>query len=268
MRPEELDRLHQQIVEVHGAGLQQPRLVVDVDVGVLALEDVGGALDRLLGGDQLVLPQADLRVRGARWEALGIEVEIAHDVAGEPLRIGLVVDAEGARVTEPVAVGAQDADARRVERAHPHRPGDRTHQVGHTVTHLLRGLVGERDRQDRRGRHSFVDEVGDAMREHTRLARAGTGDDQQRAATVHDSVELIGIEQVEIERGTLAGDTLGRQIHGVPILRKGCHVGVTACSRKWRRAQLNRGWRGPTGRTRRGFRRSGGRSWSRSRCRG
>ena len=48
MGAEQLDGLHQQIVEVHRAGLQQTRLVVDVDVGVLALEDVGGPLDRLL----------------------------------------------------------------------------------------------------------------------------------------------------------------------------------------------------------------------------
>src|SRR5690349_14069105 len=39
-----------------------------------------------------------------------------------------------------------------------------------------------------------------AMREHPRLARAGAGDDQQRAATVHDRVELIGVERVEFER--------------------------------------------------------------------
>ena len=122
---EQLDRLHQQIVEVHRPGLQQAGLVVDVDVGVLAFEDVGGPLDGLLRADQLVLPQADLAVRGARREPLGVEVEVANDVAGQTLRIGLVVDAERAWIAEPIAVGPQDANARGVKRAHPHRPGDR-----------------------------------------------------------------------------------------------------------------------------------------------
>ena len=72
------------------------------------------------------------------------------------------------------------------------------------MAHLVGGLVGERDGQDRRRRHALVDEVGDAVGEHPGLARPGAGDDQQRAAAVHDGVELIGIEQVEIERATAA----------------------------------------------------------------
>ena len=48
MVAEQLDGLHQQVVEVHRPGLQQPGLIVGVDVGVLAFEDVGGALDGLL----------------------------------------------------------------------------------------------------------------------------------------------------------------------------------------------------------------------------
>ena len=94
MVAEQLDGLHQQVVEVHRTGLQQAGLIVGVDVGVLAFEDVGRPLDRLLGSDQLVLPQADLAVRGPRREALGVEPEVAHDVPGEALRVGLVVDAE------------------------------------------------------------------------------------------------------------------------------------------------------------------------------
>ncbi len=225
---EQLDRLHQQVVEVHRPGLQQPGLVVGVDVGVLAFEDVAGPLDRLLRGDQLVLPQADLAVGGARREPLGVEVEIAHDVARQPLGIGLVVDAERSRVAETIAVGPQDADTGRVERAHPHRPGDRPDQVGDAVTHLFGGLVGERDRQDRRRWNAFVDEMGDAVGEHPGLARAGTGHHQQRATTVHDRIELIGIEQVEIERAPMVCGVLVRQSHGEPILRKGCHVEGTA----------------------------------------
>ena len=63
---EQLDGLHQQVVEVHRPGLVQARLVLDVDVGVLALEELAALADGLLGRDQLVLPQADLRRARAR----------------------------------------------------------------------------------------------------------------------------------------------------------------------------------------------------------
>ena len=41
---------------------------------------------------------------------------------------------------------------------------------------------------------ALVDQVGDAVRQHPRLAGSGAGDDQQRAVTVDDGVELIGVE--------------------------------------------------------------------------
>ena len=102
-------------------------------------------------------------------------------------------------------MGAQDAHARRVERRDPHRPGDRADERGDAAAHLVGRLVGERDGEDRRRRHAFVDEMGDAMREHPRLARSGPGDDEQRAAAVDDGVELVGVEPVETRRCAGAG---------------------------------------------------------------
>ena len=43
----------------------------------------------------------------------------------------------------------------------------------------------------------LVDEVGDAVREHPRLARAGAGDDEQRPVGVGDGLVLGGVETVE-----------------------------------------------------------------------
>ncbi|CAB4836394.1 unannotated protein [freshwater metagenome] len=145
---EQLHGLHQQIVEVHRSGLQQPGLVVGVDLGVFAGERVVGLSLGLIGRGQFVLPQADLTVHSAGREALGIEAEIADDVAGQTLGIGLVVDAERARVAEHFGVGTQDAHACRVERAHPHRFHHWADQRRHTVLHFTGGLVGERDGQD------------------------------------------------------------------------------------------------------------------------
>ena len=78
---EQADGVDEQVVEVHRPGLQQAGLVLGVDVGVLAVEDVlrpGGDVRRC---EQLVLPQADQAVHAAGREALGVEVEVADDVA-------------------------------------------------------------------------------------------------------------------------------------------------------------------------------------------
>ena len=50
--------------------------------------------------DEIVLPPADRRVHPAGREALGVEAEVADDVAGEPGGVGLVVDRELPRVAE------------------------------------------------------------------------------------------------------------------------------------------------------------------------
>ncbi len=41
------------------------------------------------------------------------------------------------------------------------------------------------------------EQVGDAIGQHARLARPGTGDDQQRSAVVHDRGTLLRIQPVQ-----------------------------------------------------------------------
>ena len=193
---EQPDGVDEQVVEVHRPGLVQPGLVLAVHVGPLAVEDVLGPRRGGVGIDELVLPQADDGVHAARREPFGVEGEVADHVAGEPDGIGLVVDRERAGVAEPVGVRPEDAHARRVERAHPHRPDDRTDERPHPLAHLVGRLVGERDRQDPPWMDALVDEVGDAVGEHAGLPRTRPGDDEQRAAAVHDGVELVRVQPV------------------------------------------------------------------------
>ena len=167
------------------------------------------------------------RVHTTRREPLGIEPEIADDVAGEPDGVGLVVDRELAWIAEHVAVRPQDADARGVERRHPHRADDRADEVRHTFTHLGGGLVGERDGQDLRRLDTLVDEVGDAMREHARLARAGSGHHEQRAGLVHDRVELVGVEALR-ERRRPSSALAERALVGVVEIQLPRRIGVGA----------------------------------------
>ena len=80
---EQLDGLHQQIVEVHRPGPLQPHLVLAVHLGVLAVEDAARrGLDLgLIGVDQLVLPQADDAVHRRGVNRLASRPEVADDVA-------------------------------------------------------------------------------------------------------------------------------------------------------------------------------------------
>ena len=176
---------------------------------MLAIEDVLCPTLGLVGVDELVLPEADDAVDTARGEPLRVEAEVADDVAGEAVGVGGVVDRELAGVAERVAVGAQDAHARRVERRHPHRPDDGSDERPDALAHLGRGLVGERDGEDLRRVDALVDEVGDAVREHAGLAGAGTGDDEQRARFVDDGVELIGVEALGERRRPTVADGVG-----------------------------------------------------------
>jgi hypothetical protein len=81
------------------------------------------------------------------------------------------------------------------------------------LAHLGRGLVGERDRKDLvLPRAPAVDEVREPVREDARLARAGSGEDQERPVAVRHSRALGRVQPVEEGGDVVVG---GRHGHGV-----------------------------------------------------
>ncbi len=199
MLAEQRDDVDEKIIEVHGTGTLQAVLVLGIHLRVLLLERTERVVVRPYRRHELVLPQADPRLCGARGVPLRVEVEVANDVADEPLRIGRVVNGERARIPEFVGVAAQDPYARCVERADPHLVGNFTDEAAHAAAHLFGRLVREGDREDVHRVNAASDEVGDAVREHTGLARTRSGNDEQRSAVVFDCVALIGVELREVE---------------------------------------------------------------------
>jgi hypothetical protein len=177
-----------------------------VELALVGLVDVG---DRLLEERpdqpavglrvaQLVLRVGDLDLHRAGGEALGVDVEIVQALLDQPPGVGRVVDRELARVAEPVGVGAQHACARRMERHDPHGARRAAHEQLDALAHLLRRLVGERDREDLvRARLTGSQQVGDPVRQHPRLARPRAGEDQQRAGAGGDRLALRRIEALE-----------------------------------------------------------------------
>ena len=141
-----------------------------------------------------------------RGQALLVVAEFGRDHLDQPARVGVVVDGEGTAVPEAIGVGAQDAQAGRVEGRDPHFVGRRADQLGHAAAHLVGRLVGEGDGQDAPGRGvARRHEVGDAPGQHPRLARAGAGHDQQRSAPVLHRRPL-GQGQIVDQGGGIAGE--------------------------------------------------------------
>ena len=195
---EQVDRAEQEVVEVHRVHAVDLALVVLVDVGDRLLEERADELAVVLGRAELVLGVGDLRLHRARREALDVDVEVVEALLDQPARVGRVVDRELARVAEAVGVGAQHPRAGRVERHHPHRAGRAADQQLDPLAHLLGGLVGEGDREDLVGpRLAGPQQVGDPVREHAGLARAGAREDQQRPLAVRHRVALGLVQALE-----------------------------------------------------------------------
>ena len=128
-------------------------------------------------------------------EALRVEVEVAAYPVDEALRVRLVVDREARPVAEQRGLAAQDARARGVERRHPHAARDRPDELRDPFLHLVGGLVGEGDRQDRERRGAdLVDEVRETVGEDPRLAGPGARDHEDRAGRQRDRFELRRVE--------------------------------------------------------------------------
>jgi hypothetical protein len=105
-----------------------------------------------------------------------------------------------------VRVGAQHPRAGGVERHDPHRAGRAADEQLDPLAHLLRGLVGERDREDLvRARLAGPHQVGDPVGQHARLARPGAGQDQERPLAVRHRVALGLVEafQERVDGGGL-----------------------------------------------------------------
>ena len=91
----------------------------------------------------------------------------------------------------------QDPRAGGVEREDPHPLGDPpADQALDPLGHLARGLVRERDREDRVRRDAVLaDQVRDAVGERPRLARSRAGHDQHGALGVQDG---LGLDRVQV----------------------------------------------------------------------
>ena len=197
----------QQVAEVDGVERFQPLLIEAVERRAAAVGETGRFVGRrMVGIEAAVLPAVDQRRQCARRPALVVDVLGLQDLLEQPKLIVGVEDGEIRLQPDQFGVATQNFGADRMERAEPRQAvGDAGQQLD-PLAHLARRLVGESDGEDFvRPRPSRGDEMGDAGRQHPRLADAGAGQHQHRPVERLDGATLLGIEAGQVARREMRG---------------------------------------------------------------
>ena len=148
----------------------------------------------------LILGEADAFEQGARRFAGIFDADRGESEFERGLLVVGVVDGEIAGQAETGGFAAEQAAAERVERADPgfaQGMAGALEQCADAVAHLVGGFVGEGDGENRIGRRALIDQIGDAVGDDARFARAGSRQDQQRTFGSEDSFALLRVQIVE-----------------------------------------------------------------------
>ena len=141
---------------------------------------------------------ADPRQRQPRLDGAVVGPNLLQRLLHDGELVSGVVDDEIARQADLRRLATKQPRAERVERRDPHPPAVDAEQRFDARSHLLRGLVRERDRQQPIGlAEPFADEMRDPMRDDARLARTGAGQNQQRAVGMENGFLLFRVERGE-----------------------------------------------------------------------
>ena len=236
---QDVDRVDEQVIEVHRVHVVHLALVADERLGDGLLEVRADELLVGLGVTQLVLRVGDLVLHGAGRVALRVDTVRVEAALDHPARVGLVVDRELPRVAKPLPIGAQHPRAGGMERHDPHRARAPADEQLDALAHLERRLVRERDRQDLvRARLPGALEERDPVRQHAGLAGARAGEDQQRSLAVRDGVALGRVEADEQLVDAVAGGGVGHP-HEHRLVPGG-HLPATTRFGDWRVAPYHR----------------------------
>ena len=170
----------------HGLGLRVDGLLVDIGRRLLQILRMADARERRAVLHELFLVEAKPAVGGFDNGEL-VFVVVNGEPAGEA----------GAHARERIAIAAQQAHAEGVKRR-KRGVGIKPHvreQRGDALAHFGRGLIGERNGEDRRRRHvALGDDVRDAMSDDASFSAASTGEDKQRTFRVAHRFSLLRVE--------------------------------------------------------------------------
>ncbi len=201
---EELHRFQEQVVEVERIRVGERLQVALVDLCDVFVANVPAAAQRLRPF-HAVLRLTDPRKRHPGRDELVVDPQLALRLLDHGDLVGRVVDHEVARQANLRRLAAQQSRAQRVKRREPDALGRRTDERLDALTHFLRRLVGERDREHFiRVGVAVADQVRDPKSNYARLARARTREDEQRPVAMQHGLALFRIQFFEEIHGGIS----------------------------------------------------------------
>ena len=138
----------EQIIKVGRSSTFEASLILGIDLGMTASENVISGRNRSCGVDKFVLEQRNVAVNRPRVEPLRVEPHIAHHVPREANCVTLVVNRERSRQPNAFGMHTKNSHTGRVKCAHPHALHHRAHKISDPVAHFTCCLIGERDRKN------------------------------------------------------------------------------------------------------------------------
>ena len=168
---------------------------------------------------------ADPKQKLAGSEKFVTDVEFAQRAAGKAFLISSIVDGKFFRIAQHLYPTSEDSDAERMERRNGRgviyflfaavgfgfsRFGfplsvETTDHLAKPFFHLVGSFVGERHAENSLARNSRFDELGNAERNHSCLARASAGQNQHWPRERVDGIELIWVEATHGRTGFAFG---------------------------------------------------------------
>ena len=217
MFPEESQGQEDEVVEVHGVAGMEGALVAASHV-------LGECADRGVFETAPAAAVLELAEHGQHRSSIGL-LSLGRDLAEDFLHrselVAGVVDDEVLLIAQFLDVLPENPHTERVERAQGGAFEERVFRCpgilasfsylgDHLVDpleHLLGCLVGEGHRQDVSRSDALANHVGNPAGQGARLARAGSGQDEDRTGVGDHGCSLLRIERSQIKHG---GGRMGR----------------------------------------------------------
>jgi hypothetical protein len=191
---QEAHRAGDQVVEVERAGRGELLLVEEIDARDPLPCEIGLRLLESLRRHERVLGVRDARAHGAGRQDLVGDLQLLHGFLHEGQLVRGVGDREPRRQFRGGRVTPQQPQRPGVKRSDEGEDPGSSEQLARALAHLLRGLVRERDRQDRARIHPRLHQPRQPVRDDARFAGARARQDEQGAFLMQDRLALLGVQ--------------------------------------------------------------------------
>jgi hypothetical protein len=190
---EQQDSLAEEIVEIQSVGLLETLFIAGIHTCGLFPVGLKGILGHLFRPDPLALRRTDARRDETRLDVF--DSKVLYKAFDHLQLIVGIVNREITRIPEHLYFSPQQPHAQRMKRRDPGigRPPC-LKSFAHTGLHLICGLVGKRDCQNRLGPHTeVVDHVNYPVGDYARLATARPGENQNGPIDGLRRLQLLGV---------------------------------------------------------------------------